>query len=87
MGSRLFSGTIRLAMRIGAVNYLNRKPLVYGLEALAPQVLVTYDLPSRLADSLAAGRLDVALVPSVEFFARRVPRLFPMRAWPAAGRC
>ncbi|HVT29219.1 MAG TPA: menaquinone biosynthesis protein [Lacipirellulaceae bacterium] len=55
-------------MRIGAVNYLNSKPLVYGLDALAPSVRVTYDLPSRLADSLAAGRLDVALVPSVEFF-------------------
>jgi chorismate dehydratase len=55
-------------MRIGAVNYLNSKPLVYGLEALAPDVRLTFDLPSRLADSLAAGRLDVALVPSVEFF-------------------
>ncbi len=55
-------------MRIGAVNYLNSKPLVYGLDALAPQTRVTYDLPSRLADSLVAERLDVALVPSVEFF-------------------
>jgi chorismate dehydratase len=55
-------------MRIGAVNYLNSKPLVYGLEAFAPTVQVSYDLPSRLADSLVAGRLDVALVPSVEFF-------------------
>jgi chorismate dehydratase len=55
-------------MRIGAVNYLNSKPLVCGLEGAAPDVRVTYDLPSRLADSLAAGRLDVALVPSVEFF-------------------
>ena len=55
-------------MRIGAVNYLNSKPLVCGLEALAPEVRLTYDLPSRLADSLSAGRLDVALVPSVEFF-------------------
>ncbi|MEX2310665.1 MAG: menaquinone biosynthesis protein [Pirellulales bacterium] len=55
-------------MRIGAVNYLNSKPLVCGLDALAPGVRVTYDLPSRLSDSLAAGRLDVALVPSVEFF-------------------
>jgi chorismate dehydratase len=55
-------------MRIGAVNYLNSKPLVCGLEGAAPEVRVTYDLPSRLADSLAAGRLDVALVPSVEFF-------------------
>jgi chorismate dehydratase len=58
-------------MRIGAVNYLNSKPLVYGLEALAPQVRLSYDLPSRLADSLVAGRLDVALIPSVEFF--RIP--------------
>ena len=55
-------------MRIGAVNYLNSKPLVYGLEELAGDARVTYDLPSRLADSLAAGRLDVALIPSVEFF-------------------
>ena len=55
-------------MRIGAVNYLNSKPLVYGLDGLGPDVRVTYDLPSRLADSLASGRLDVALIPSVEFF-------------------
>jgi chorismate dehydratase len=55
-------------MRIGAVNYLNSKPLVYGLESLAPPARLSYDLPSRLADSLVAGRLDVALVPSVEFF-------------------
>jgi chorismate dehydratase len=55
-------------MRIGAVNYLNSKPLVYGLAMLAPEARITYDLPSRLADSLATGRLDVALIPSVEFF-------------------
>jgi chorismate dehydratase len=29
---------------------------------------VEYDLPSRLADRLASGRLDVALIPSIEFF-------------------
>jgi chorismate dehydratase len=55
-------------MRIGAVNYLNSKPLVYGLEQLAPNDRLLFDLPSRLADSLSAGRLDVALIPSVEFF-------------------
>jgi chorismate dehydratase len=55
-------------MRIGAVNYLNSKPLIHGLELLAPEVRLCYDLPSRLADSLAAGRLDVALIPTVEFF-------------------
>jgi len=55
-------------MRIGAVSYLNTKPLVYGLTQLAPQHELIYDLPSRLADQLAAGQLDVALIPSVEFF-------------------
>ena len=55
-------------MRIGAVNYLNSKPLVYGLDRLAPEVRLSFDLPSRLADALSAGRLDVALVPTVEFF-------------------
>jgi chorismate dehydratase len=60
-----YNGTF---MRIGAVNYLNSKPLVCDLQSLAPHARITYDLPSRLADSLAAGRLDVALVPVVEFF-------------------
>src|SRR5436309_2890482 len=55
-------------MRIGAVSYLNTKPLVYGLAELAPQHELVFDLPSRLADDLSAGRLDVALIPSIEFF-------------------
>lgn len=55
-------------LRVGAVNYLNTKPLVYRLERLAPRAEVIFDLPSRLADGLAAGRFDVALIPSIEFF-------------------
>jgi len=55
-------------MRIGAVSYLNTRPLVFGLQAFAPQHELIYDLPSRLADQLAAGELDVALIPSVEYF-------------------
>jgi len=55
-------------MRIGAVSYLNTRPLVYGLADLAPQHELVFDLPSRLADQLAAGQLDVALIPSVEYF-------------------
>jgi chorismate dehydratase len=54
-------------LRIGAVSYLNTRPLVYGLDRLAPEATIVYDLPSRLADGLAAGRLDVALIPSVEY--------------------
>ena len=54
------------AVRIGAVNYLNSKPLIEGLLELLPEAELTLDYPSRLADDLEAGRLDVALVPSIE---------------------
>ena len=55
-------------LRVGAVRYLNTKPLVYRFAEFAPQAELVLDLPSRLADDLAAGRLDVALIPSVEYF-------------------
>ncbi len=51
--------------RIGAVSYLNSKPLIEGLADAVP---LSLDYPSCLADDLAGERLDVALVPSVEFF-------------------
>lgn len=55
-------------IRIGAVNYLNTKPLVCDLERLTRQAELIFDVPSRLADDLAAGRLDVALIPIIEYF-------------------
>lgn len=55
-------------IRIGAVTYLNSRPLVEGLGALTPQAQLILDYPSRLADALAKGDLDVALIPSVESF-------------------
>ena len=58
----------RPPIRIGAVSYLNAKPLCVSLERLAPEARIVVDLPSRLADGLAQGRLDVALVPSIEYF-------------------
>jgi chorismate dehydratase len=57
-------------VRVGAVAYLNARPLVYSLATIAPQVEIVVDLPSRLADALAAGQLDVAMIPSIEY-ARR----------------
>ncbi len=56
------------AIRVGAVSYLNAKPLYYGLEAHEPAVHLDIDLPSRLAARLGRGDLDVALIPSVEYF-------------------
>lgn len=48
------------------MQYLNTRPLVHGLAGAGFEV--EYDLPSRLADRLAAGDLDVALIPSIELF-------------------
>jgi chorismate dehydratase len=55
-------------IRIGAVEYLNTKPLICDLELLAPDAELILDLPSRLADDLARGELDVALIPVIEYF-------------------
>ncbi len=58
------------SLQIGAVSYLNSRPLVEGLSDLLPSAQLTLDYPSRLADALASGRMDVALIPSVEYFRR-----------------
>lgn len=55
-------------IRVGAVNYLNTRPLIYQIDRLAPDVELVLDLPSRLADGLAAGDLDLALIPSIECY-------------------
>jgi chorismate dehydratase len=55
--------------RIGAVSYLNSKPLIFGLaEKMEGWGNLSVDLPSRLADKLASGQIDVGLIPVVESF-------------------
>ncbi len=56
-------------LKIGAVSYLNTKPLIEGLQgSLGPSHHLVLDLPSRLATRLEAGELDIALIPSIEYF-------------------
>lgn len=55
-------------LRVGAVSYLNTKPLIRHLPELARDVDLVLEVPSRLAADLAAGRLDVGLIPSIEYF-------------------
>jgi len=52
-------------VRLGAVTYLNARPLVYGLEA-HEQFQIRYDLPSECARLLHARETDVGLIPSIE---------------------
>ena len=40
-------------LQIGAVSYLNSRPLIEGLEELLPSAKLILDYPSRLADALA----------------------------------
>jgi chorismate dehydratase len=54
----------RPPFRVGCVVYLNSRPLIEGLEG------VTLRPPAELADLLAQGELDVALVPAVEVIRR-----------------
>ncbi len=54
------------ALRLGAVGYLNARPLVYGLERV-DRFDLRYDLPSECARLLHAGTTDVGLIPSIEY--------------------
>ena len=60
------SGHAAPSLVVGAVNYLNTVPLVHRLGELLPRAEFDFDYPSRLADKLADGRLDVALAPCIE---------------------
>ncbi len=60
-----------MSLRVGAVSYLNTKPLIAGFDQHLPDANLVLDLPSRLADRLTDGDLDVALIPSVEFLRSR----------------
>jgi chorismate dehydratase len=64
-------------LRIGAVSYLNTKPLIHELDRLAPEAELILDYPSRLADRLQAGGLEVGLIPIVEYFRAGSYRLVP----------
>lgn len=60
-------------VRLGAVSYLNSRPLTYGL-GQDDLFEVHYGVPSACAEDLAAGRIDVGMIPIVEY-ARRAAGL------------
>ena len=72
-------------IRVGAVNYLNSKPLVEGLTAFAPEIELSFDLPSRLADRMAEGDIDVGLIPVVELFRAGTYSMIPNIAIASRG--
>ena len=52
-------------IRIGAVSYLNTKPLIYGIEKgmIKEDAELLIDYPSKIASMLLEDKIDVGLVP------------------------
>ena len=57
-------------VRLGAVSYLNVRPLVYGLAARPDLVSLRFDVPSVCAALLADGAIDLGMVPSISYLDR-----------------
>lgn len=52
-------------IRVGAVSYLNTKPLVWGFQQgmMSDQIILSFDYPSNLSKLLGNRELDIALLP------------------------
>ena len=58
-------------LRVGAVSFLNTKPLIYPLlngELKSEEIDLSVQVPSRLAALLSDNALDIGLIPVVEYF-------------------
>src|SRR5262245_28386240 len=54
-------------IRLGAVDYLNARPLVYGLELASDLFALRFDVPSKCASLLHEGAIDIGMIPSIEY--------------------
>ena len=67
-------------IRLGAVGYLNARPLVYGLDR-EPRFSLRYDVPARCAQLLHGNEIDLGLIPAIEYL--RGPRGYGIVPGPA----
>ncbi len=56
-----------MSLRLGAVGYLNARPLVHGLDRQLDRFAIRFDAPSRCAELLDRGEVDLGLIPSIEY--------------------
>jgi chorismate dehydratase len=64
-------------VRIGAVGYLNARPLTWALDASPDRWLVRYDVPSVCASLFHQGEVDLGLIPSIEYLSADDYRFVP----------
>lgn len=62
---------------IGVLSYLNARPLVYTLDEQALGLRFVYDVPSRLAEMLDAGEIDIGLIPTFEYLRGSGEKVIP----------
>ena len=76
-------------IRVSAVEYLNARPLVYGLDARSDLFDCRYDVPAKCAAMLHDKSVDLSLIPSIEYFGhpdyRIVPDIGVMSTGPVAS--
>jgi chorismate dehydratase len=72
-------------VRLGAVRYLNARPLICGLDGPG-RFTLRYDVPSECARLLHAGAIDVGLIPSIEYWRGADYRMVPGPAVVSRGR-
>jgi chorismate dehydratase len=66
-----------MPVRIGAVGYLNARPLTWALDRDPARWQMRYDLPSVCARLLHASEVDLGLIPSIEYLQADDYRLVP----------
>lgn len=54
-------------VRLGAVSYLNTRPLVHGLAGRPDLFALRFDVPAQCAALLHEHRIDLGLIPAVEY--------------------
>lgn len=56
-----------MKVRLGAVSFLNTRPLTVALEGADAPFALSYAVPAVCAEELRAGRVDVGLIPTIEY--------------------
>ena len=72
-------------IRVSAVEYLNARPLVHGLETRTDLFDLRFDVPARCAAQLHDHSVDLGLIPSIEYLQRADYRIVPDLAVASKG--
>lgn len=66
-----------MPIRLGAVGYLNARPLTWALDRAPERWTIRYDVPSVCAALLHAGDVDLGLIPIIEYLGSSGYRIVP----------